>query len=332
MALNAVKQLLEKRNLDPYTIGRIEVGTESNVDLAKSIKSYLMDLFPDHVDCEGVDNTNACYGSTAALLNTLAWCREEGSNNSGRRRLGIVVAADTADMDINDSAWRGASAFAMLVGSNPWVEIHPERASCFKNTHDFLKPRHCKQITPIMQTRDSMNHYMDAIESTVANMKTKHNIDVGEKDAFVFHGGLCAKFMQIVERQILASAKPSMDWSGPFQDARYDATRMGGLYTVSLYVNLFSLLRRDPSRTKLALFAYGSGSAATLMHATVHPEREDMPKLDLNRRTMVSYETLSNIVTQSDTKTLEKQDGVYYRDLSDPDAIVRTYRLFSTTR
>ena len=171
MALNAVTALLDHHVSDPRLIGRIEVGTESNVDMAKSIKSYLMDLLPKgHVDVEGVDNTNACYGATAALLNTIAWCRETG-------RLGVVVATDAADMDIQDSSWRGASAVAMLVGSNPWIEIHPERTSCFKNTHDFFKPRFSTQLSPYIATKDSMNHYLAALDDTIDRMRSENQID-----------------------------------------------------------------------------------------------------------------------------------------------------------
>jgi hydroxymethylglutaryl-CoA synthase len=125
MALNAVSMLLERHVKDPRMIGRIEVGTESNVDMSKSIKSYIMDLLPeDHKNVEGVDNTNACYGGAAAMINTLSWCRESEG------RYGIVVATDTADMDLLDSSWRGASAVALLIGPNPWIEIQPERTSC----------------------------------------------------------------------------------------------------------------------------------------------------------------------------------------------------------
>ena len=182
MAMNAVTRLLNNHISDPYSIGRLEVGTESNVDMAKSIKSYLMDLFPsDHLDIEGVDNINACYGGTAALLNTISWCRETGG-------FGIVVACDTADMDLQDSAWRGASAVAMLIGPNPWIEIHSERVSCFKNTHDFLKPRYTTQVTPHMQTKSSMNYYIEALDKCIESMKNKHAIDVSKFDALVFHG------------------------------------------------------------------------------------------------------------------------------------------------
>jgi len=238
-------------------IGRLEVGTESNVDMAKSIKSYLMDLLPDdHYNVEGVDNTNACYGGTAALLNTLSWCQVTG-------RYGIVVATDTADMDVKDSAWRGASAVAMLVGPNPWIEIHPERMSCFKNTHDFLKPRYSNQISPVMQTKASMDYYVHALDYTLEKMKQEHLIDAEAFDAFVFHGGLCATFMKLIERHVMQVVKASKAWRSNFELARAAASQMGGLYTASLYINLLSLLSNIEGTddvNHIGLFSYGSGS------------------------------------------------------------------------
>lgn len=56
-------------------IGRLEVGTETILDKSKSVKSVLMQLFEDsgNTDIEGVDSTNACYGGTAALFNSISW-------------------------------------------------------------------------------------------------------------------------------------------------------------------------------------------------------------------------------------------------------------------
>ena len=53
----------------------MEVGTETIVDKSKSVKSVLMQLFvgSGNHDVEGVDSTNACYGGTAALINSIAW-------------------------------------------------------------------------------------------------------------------------------------------------------------------------------------------------------------------------------------------------------------------
>ena len=44
VCLTAVAGLLEKYNIDPKAIGRIEVGTESLVDKSKSTKTVLMQV------------------------------------------------------------------------------------------------------------------------------------------------------------------------------------------------------------------------------------------------------------------------------------------------
>ena len=137
-------------------------------------------------------------------------------------------------------------------------------------------------------------------------------------------------FMKLVEKFILNLVKPSQfrqaEWKKAFAMARCDAEQMGGLYTASLYVNLFSLLRQDPTKVNLALFAYGSGSTATLMHATVHPDRAKVPTLNLDQRSMVSFGCLQGVL-KKECDILERNDGVYYREVSD-NAIVRTYGKF----
>ncbi len=64
----------------------------------------------------GVDNVNACYGGTAALLNSLDWLRA----NPDTAKLGIVVVTDTAEMGEDSVSFQGAGAVAMLVGSAKW--------------------------------------------------------------------------------------------------------------------------------------------------------------------------------------------------------------------
>lgn len=41
-ALSAVHGLLDKYSVDPRRIGRLEVGSESNPDRSKSLKSHIM--------------------------------------------------------------------------------------------------------------------------------------------------------------------------------------------------------------------------------------------------------------------------------------------------
>jgi hydroxymethylglutaryl-CoA synthase len=123
---SAVAGLLEKFDIDPKTIGRIEVGTETIIDKSKSVKTTLMDLFAGsgNFDIEGIDSKNACYGSTAALFNAINWI--ESSSWDGR--LAIVVAADIAIYA--EGAARpagGAGAVAMLIGPNAPIVFEREQ-------------------------------------------------------------------------------------------------------------------------------------------------------------------------------------------------------------
>lgn len=54
-------------------IGYLEVGTETLIDKSKSVKTVLMDLFPNNKSLEGADVKNACYGGTQALFHAVDW-------------------------------------------------------------------------------------------------------------------------------------------------------------------------------------------------------------------------------------------------------------------
>ncbi|KAH6578971.1 hypothetical protein BASA61_010567 [Batrachochytrium salamandrivorans] len=115
ICLTVVKSLMEKYNVSYEQIGRLEVGTETIIDKSKSVKSVLMQLFAEsgNSNIEGVDTTNACYGGTNALFNTINWL--ESSSWDGR--LAIVVAADIAIYKTgNARPTGGAGAVAMLLG------------------------------------------------------------------------------------------------------------------------------------------------------------------------------------------------------------------------
>lgn len=97
VVVDVVFFFVEKYQISPSLIGRMEVGTESLVDKSKAVKTVLMDLFANHgnTDIEGIDSKNACYGGTAAFFNSLAWI--ESSAWDGR--FAIVVAGDIAVYD-----------------------------------------------------------------------------------------------------------------------------------------------------------------------------------------------------------------------------------------
>lgn len=122
--------LLKKYNIDPRSVGRLDVGTESIIDKSKSVKTILMDLFAPsgNYDIEGVDSKNACYGGTAALFNCINWV--ESSNWDGRYAL--MVAGDIA-VYAEGSARPvgGAGAVAVLVGPDAPLVFEREQSSTY---------------------------------------------------------------------------------------------------------------------------------------------------------------------------------------------------------
>lgn len=106
---------MKKYNIDPRSIGRLDVGTESIIDKSKSVKTVLMDLFAPvgNYDIEGIDSKNACYGGTAALFNCINWV----DSASWDGRYALMVAGDIA-VYAEGSARPvgGAGAVALLIG------------------------------------------------------------------------------------------------------------------------------------------------------------------------------------------------------------------------
>lgn len=165
LALTAVSQLVRDTEISYNDVGRLEVGTETIIDKSKSIKTSLMRLFAEcgNNEVEGLDNTNACYGGTAALFNTLAWM--ESSAWDGR--YAVVVATDISVYDAGPARpTGGAGAVAMLLGRSPNVPIRFEiglRATVMGDTYDFYKPRVAVEYPVVrgQQTVDTFVRGMD---------------------------------------------------------------------------------------------------------------------------------------------------------------------------
>ncbi|KAF7364271.1 3-hydroxy-3-methylglutaryl coenzyme A synthase [Mycena sanguinolenta] len=170
-ALNAVSGLLEKYSIDPKSIGRIDVGTETMVDKSKSVKTTLMSLFAEsgNFDIEGIDSKNACYGSTAALYNAINWV--ESSSWDGRNA--IVVAGDIAIYPKGAARPAGgAGACAMLIGPNAPMVFEPIHGTYMADTYDFYKPNLSSEY-PEVDGPFSVITYIQALDETYKSYKAK---------------------------------------------------------------------------------------------------------------------------------------------------------------
>jgi hydroxymethylglutaryl-CoA synthase len=162
IALTALARLLEGYGLDPRDIGRLEVGTESLVDKSKSTKTVLMDLLPGSASVEGATTLNACYGGTAALLNSVAWV--ESSEWDGR--YAVYVAADIAGYEAGPARpTGGVGAVAVLVGPGAPLRLLPRtRATFASNMWDFYKP-HMASEYPVVDGKHSQACYLTAVDA-----------------------------------------------------------------------------------------------------------------------------------------------------------------------
>ncbi|KAF4553649.1 Hydroxymethylglutaryl-CoA synthase [Elsinoe fawcettii] len=164
LALTTVSSLLKKYNVDPTSIGRLEVGTETLLDKSKSVKTVLMQLFEEsgNTNIEGVDTVNACYGGTNALFNTVNWM--ESSAWDGRQA--IVVAGDIALYKKgNARPTGGAGCVAMLIGPDAPIVVEPGlRGSFLKHAYDFYKPDLTSEY-PIVDGQFSIQCYTEAVDA-----------------------------------------------------------------------------------------------------------------------------------------------------------------------
>ncbi len=210
IALTVVHSLLEKYDIHPSEIGRLEIGTETLVDKSKSTKTVLMSLFQDcgNNDIEGVTTVNACYGGTAALFNTFAWVESDGWDG----RYGIVVAADIAAYAKGPARpTSGAGAVAILVGRDaPLSFADPrERVTHAAHVWDFFKPDHnveyptvdgaLSQVCYYQALEDCYVRFVEKIEQLAKNSDGKDDcssggvdddaieFDAESSDYFVFH-------------------------------------------------------------------------------------------------------------------------------------------------
>ncbi|CAD8162824.1 unnamed protein product [Paramecium octaurelia] len=283
MALTVVTNLLEKYQINPALIGRLEVGTESLLDKSKSTKTTLMRLFGENTNIEGVTSINACYGGTNALFNTINWMQSEAWDG----RLGLVVCTDIAVYAKGSARTTGgAGAVAMLIAPNATFTLEPIRTTYMKDNYDFYKPNFHSEY-PTVDGQLSIQSYLSSIDNCIQSYFRKNN-NVNA-DFYCFHSPfhkmvqksflrvkLNESFVQKVETgftfQNFNEKQSQMlkfyqnDWLNKALPSCLLSRELGNIYTGALYAGLVSLIQTqdDLINKRIMMFSYGSGCAASL--------------------------------------------------------------------
>ncbi|KAH6577552.1 hypothetical protein BASA60_003958 [Batrachochytrium salamandrivorans] len=361
ICLTVVKSLMEKYNVSYEQIGRLEVGTETIIDKSKSVKSVLMQLFAEsgNSNIEGVDTTNACYGGTNALFNTINWL--ESSSWDGR--LAIVVAADIAIYKTgNARPTGGAGAVAMLLGRDaPIVFDQRMRVSHIEHVWDFYKPDLHSEYPEVdgqlsnkcyIKALDTCyNRYMDNLEKPrfyfvplsptlslfknlmVVLLSTISCVIPKDADLSAFAEHTYIPLEQTytnkdIEKAFMGATKELFDVR--VAPGLIAAKNLGNMYCASLYGGLASLLSNVPSdqllNKRIGLFSYGSGLASSFFSVTVRGSTESMAK-HLNLAARLAART---VVDPSDfDKVMQLREDVHNARDYTPQGLVDETHFFS---
>lgn len=181
MAAEAIAELIERNRLDPRRIGRIYLGTESALDMAKPTATYAVGMVEERLagrygpgslrHCDVLDMTFACIGATDALHNTLDWVATDPDN------IAIVVAADIAKYELGSTGeyTQGAGAVAMLVRWNPrLLAVRRLFGVAMENVHDFYKPRRERYSdTPVFDGQYSNQCYQNRMAEALVDFRRR---------------------------------------------------------------------------------------------------------------------------------------------------------------
>nr|XP_010940908.1 hydroxymethylglutaryl-CoA synthase isoform X2 [Elaeis guineensis] len=276
MSLTVITSLLEKYQIDPKQIGRLEVGSETVIDKSKSIKTWLMQIFEEcgNTDVEGVDSTNACYGGTAALFNCVNWV--ESSSWDGR--YGVVVCTDSAVYAEGPARpTGGAGAIAMLIGPNAPISFESKyRGTHMTHVYDFYKPNLASEY-PVVDGKLSQTCYLMALDSCYKHFCSKYEkfegkqFSISDADYFVFHSPynklVQKSFARLYFNDFLRSAssveKDGREKLEPFSTLTGDESYQNReLEKTSQQVAKH--LYDEKVNQRVVMFSYGSGLSSTM--------------------------------------------------------------------
>jgi len=148
LAAQSVVKLITENGIDPASIGKIYLGTESALDGSKPTMTYALNQVEVALGLEDsavfrntdvVDMTFACIAAFDAMLLCIDWIRSA----PGQGRMAIVVGADIAKYDLLSSGeyTQGAGAVAVLLKEDPRIMVLGDTVGIgLKSELDFYKP------------------------------------------------------------------------------------------------------------------------------------------------------------------------------------------------
>ena len=169
----ALLNLINDNDIDPNTIGRVYLGTESAVDGSKPTATYAVEIVENTLaktygdrcfkHCDILDMTFACVGAVDAMQNCLDWVKQNPN------RKAVIIASDVSKYELNSTGeyTQGAGAVAVLLSHNPSIlSINDTWGVGSKSEGDFFKPRRTFKKKALLE--EVLNQLgIDATESKI---------------------------------------------------------------------------------------------------------------------------------------------------------------------
>ena len=174
MGANAAHRLMERHDLSPQDIGRIDVATESAFDNSKPVSTYIAGCLEQVFDgdfrhANKGERKFACVAGTQVIDDAYNWIQA----GRHRDRAALVIATDTALYERGDAgeATQGAGAVAMLIDEDPsLVTLSHEQGYGSKDETDFLKPN---QQFPSVDGKRSIQVYLARMREAMEDFESQ---------------------------------------------------------------------------------------------------------------------------------------------------------------
>jgi polyketide biosynthesis 3-hydroxy-3-methylglutaryl-CoA synthase-like enzyme PksG len=299
-AVNAAKPIID--SLSESEKNRIElliVGSESGVDFAKSLGTYVHDYLGLSRNCRLFEVKQACYAGTAALQ----MANSVILSNASPGAKALVIATDVGNFAPESGMLymepsEGTGAVAMLISAKPDIMTIDMGASGYYSYEvmDTCRPVYEKTLGDAYLSLDS---YISCLKNSFKAYKEKiEDFDFYNTfDYFAFHspfGGLVKgahrHLMHMLDIRDIKAI--NVDFKKRLMPSLSYGTKVGNGHSASLYLALCGLIDTalidKPKR--IGMFSYGSGAASEFYSGTVTPTSKSvLAKMNIGEKLANRY-------------------------------------------
>ena len=264
ISVEAARNAIRRRKINPRDIGAIYVGSESHPYAVKPTATIVGSAIGANFELFAADYEFACKAGTAGVQNVKAMV------DSGLIKYGLAIGSDTSQGAPGDALEYSASAggTAIIVGNDhPVAEIN-STLSVTSDTPDFWRregqpyPTHGERFTG---EPAYFKHVIGASSRMMERMKTKPE----DYDYAVFHQPN-GKFPTRAAKML------------GFKESQYKeglvTPYIGNTYSASMMTGLSAILDVAKSGDRILAVSFGSGAGSDAFDITVTDAIEEMDR------------------------------------------------------